>query len=281
MENPADAIIFTDLDGTLLDEETYRWDEAEEALELCKQSGIPVVIVSSKTRAEIIHITAEMGLDDPFISENGGGIFFPVTSFRSKPLQPAVREGDVWKWSLGVDYQAVVRAFRKIREELGWEIRGFSDMEAKEVAMLTGLGIDEALLASKREYDEPFVILSPLEPDMALLAERAEKRGLTVTRGGRFHHIKGNCDKGAAVERVIAWYGCLLGKRPLSVALGDSENDLSMLSAVDWPVLVKGRTRVSVPYTLGTVLRTARDPGPRGWNEAVKGFLAQINGPSK
>ena len=46
-------VIFTDLDGTLLDHDTYEWKEAEPALDLCKKLGVPVVFVSSKTRAEI------------------------------------------------------------------------------------------------------------------------------------------------------------------------------------------------------------------------------------
>jgi mannosyl-3-phosphoglycerate phosphatase len=272
-----EVIIFTDLDGTLLDEDTYRWDEAKEALELCKKSRIPVVIVSSKTRAEIMPLIAEMGLDDPFISENGGGVFFPVSRFEEAPLPHVTKEAEVWRWSLGVDYQTVVRVFRVIREELGWDMRGFSDMEPEEVAELTGLSIDKALLASKREYGEPFIIVSPPKPDLAMLSEKAGKRNLTVTTGGRFHHIKGNCDKGAAVERLISWYGGLCGKRPFSAGLGDSENDLSMLAAVDRPVLLKGRQGLSLATALGGGVRTTREPGPRGWSEAVRELLEHIN----
>ncbi len=69
-------IIFTDLDGTLLDHDTYAWKEAEPALDLCKTLKVPVILASSKTRAEMETIRREMSISDPFIAENGGGIFF-------------------------------------------------------------------------------------------------------------------------------------------------------------------------------------------------------------
>ena len=71
------AIIFTDLDGTLLDHSSYQWDRAKPALDLCQRFHVPVVLVSSKTRAEMVKLKDELGLSHPFISENGGGIFFP------------------------------------------------------------------------------------------------------------------------------------------------------------------------------------------------------------
>jgi len=72
-------LIFTDLDGTLLDAETYSWQEAGEALDLCRRHRVPVILASSKTRAEIEILRDRMMLSDPFISENGGGIFLPRT----------------------------------------------------------------------------------------------------------------------------------------------------------------------------------------------------------
>ena len=49
-----DVMVFTDLDGSLLDHENYAFDAALPALEALARADIPVSIVSSKTRAEII-----------------------------------------------------------------------------------------------------------------------------------------------------------------------------------------------------------------------------------
>ncbi len=76
------GVIFTDLDGTLLSPETYQPGPSREALEICKNRQIPVVFVSSKTRAEIEVIRRDLNPDDPFISENGGGIYLPQEMWR-------------------------------------------------------------------------------------------------------------------------------------------------------------------------------------------------------
>jgi len=38
-------VIFTDLDGTLLDHDSYSWEEAVPALERCKGLRVPVILV--------------------------------------------------------------------------------------------------------------------------------------------------------------------------------------------------------------------------------------------
>jgi len=74
-------IIFTDLDGTLLDSDTYSYEKAKIALQLLKKRRIPLIFCTSKTRAEIEFWRDEVGNYDPFISENGGGIFIPKDYF--------------------------------------------------------------------------------------------------------------------------------------------------------------------------------------------------------
>ncbi len=268
----ADFVVFTDLDGTLLDHDTYAWEPAADALALCRRLGVPVVPVSSKTRAEMEVLRKALQLDWPFVSENGGGIYFPHACPQSPPPE-AVPDAGGHVWHLGVQYDIVVRALREIREELGRpDIRGFSDMDVEEIALRTGLKKDEAERAGRREYDEPFVVGEHCSTDMDLLSRAARKRGLRVTAGGRFFHIFGACDKGEAVSRLSGWFRL---KRPglRSVGLGDSPNDIPMLRQVDVPVLVRSSRPLSdfagaVPGVLIT-----GEPGPAGWNKAILDLL--------
>ena len=71
-------LVVTDLDGTLLDHETYSYAEAAPALAELRRRGIPLVLASSKTRAEMELLHAELGLSDPFICENGAAICTPT-----------------------------------------------------------------------------------------------------------------------------------------------------------------------------------------------------------
>jgi mannosyl-3-phosphoglycerate phosphatase len=95
-----------------------------------------------------------------------------------------------------------------------------------------------------------------------------------VTRGGRFFHLTGPTDKGRAVLELLRLYPGN-GSGRVAVALGDSPNDLSMLQAVDRPIVVP-RPGGACDETLAAALagsERAPAPGPGGWNEAVLAVL--------
>ena len=74
----ARAVVFTDLDGTLLDHDSYAWTAAAPALDALKQAGVPLVLASSKTAAEIAALHAELGLGrTPAIVKKGAGLWRP------------------------------------------------------------------------------------------------------------------------------------------------------------------------------------------------------------
>lgn len=79
--------IFTDLDGTFLDHDTYSFAVAVPTLGIVEQKQIPLVFCSSKTRTEILRWRERLGNHDPFISENGGGIFVPTSSFAKDDIR--------------------------------------------------------------------------------------------------------------------------------------------------------------------------------------------------
>jgi len=282
-------LVFTDLDGTLLDHNTYGWEEAIPALELCRTRGVPVILVSSKTRAEMALLRRRLSISAPFISENGGGIFFLKETFNDPPsgsspadipgFSPgdspgfsAWREKGLWILSLGVSYPRLIKAFQEIRNELGWSMKGFSDMGVEEISRLTGLDKEGARLATMREYDEPFIIQGEESTDLAPLIRAAEKRGLSITSGGRFYHLQGKNDKGKGMELITERYQ-EYHKEVLTVALGDSPNDFGMLERADFPVLIRSRCtfpdlKIRIPR-----LRITDDTGPKGWNSAVMNIL--------
>jgi len=269
-------LIFTDLDGTLLDHVTYEWKEALPALNRCKESHIPVILVSSKTRAEIDLLRRKLSLSAPFISENGGGIFFPGKTFEEPPQGASFDKG-LWRWSLGLPYGQLVKGIREIREELGWSIKGFSDMSADEISRLTGLDEETSKLAAQREYDEPFIILEGQLLDEDVLIEAAGRRGLTVTRGGRFYHLHGDNDKGRSMAKIISWYKRFHGE-VITIVLGDSPNDFPMLKLADYPVVVRGKRDFSKLKKGIPRLTITREMGPEGWNSAVLGILGNKEG---
>lgn len=261
------VVLFTDLDGTLLSRDTYDADPAQEALGICRDAGIPVVFVSSKTRAEMEAVRKRLANRDPFISENGGGIYLPREGWEEPP--GFEESGDFWVCALGAPHAAVVRILHAAAGECGLRVEGFSSMSHARISELTGLPVEEAVLAGQREFDEPFLIRDPREPALSCLHDAIRKAGLNLTRGGRFFHIMGKCDKGEAVRRVMDLYR----ERHPGVrfaAAGDAENDLPMLRQVDHPFLVRrpdGGFNQAAVFDRVTVTQGI---GPEGFCEAVQ-----------
>jgi hydroxypyruvate reductase len=262
------TVIFTDLDGTLLDEATYSFAAARPALNLIACSGTPLLLCSSKTSSEIEQYRNRLGNTHPFISENGGGIFIPRGHFPF-PIE-AEESGGYQLIRLGQPYAEIRKAFIRLREESRAKVLGFGDMSPAEVAKLTGLSHDDAVLAMQRDFDEPFVFEG--EPDTDFL-NAIKAAGLRWTQG-RIFHIMGKHDKGRAVDILMSIY-----RRQYdgvtSIALGDSLNDLAMLAAADRPVLVRHRDgscdeRINLTGLMRTTL-----PGPAGWNEALLQLTAR------
>jgi mannosyl-3-phosphoglycerate phosphatase len=266
-------LIFTDLDGTLLNHDSYSWTEAQPALDLCMGRSIPVILVSSKTRAEMNPLRLKLGLVYPFVAENGGGIFFPAEETHAPPAG-ATRSEDLWKLSLGAAHDLVVKALREIGKELDLPIRSFSRMSLEEISSLTALDLDTAHLAAMREYDEPFILQREDRLDLGLLQDAAKRRGLRITAGGRFYHLHGNTDKGMAIEIIVSWYKAS-HPHVVTIGLGDSPNDFDMLRKVDYPFLVQSLR--SFPGIEDEIprLNVTRAKGPAGWNEAVLDILSR------
>lgn len=261
-------IIFTDLDGTLLDND-YSYHSTLPVLKRIKEETIPLIPVTSKTRAEVERLRERLGVNDPFITENGGGVFIPsgVFPFPVKGEQA----GDMKLIRLGSTYEELKSALRDIREKTGFHITGFADMTPEEITGRTGLPPEDAPLAKIRDFDEPFFLDSGSIEKVRLLAGAA---GLTVTRA-RVLHLTGDNDKGQAVEILKPFYRALFGKA-VFIGLGDSENDIPLLKSVDYPVLVRGASGSYEPIDGISSLIKADGIGPIGWAKAVTGILDSI-----
>lgn len=264
----AHAVVFTDLDGSLLDHDSYSFENARPALERIRRSGVPLVFTSSKTRTEIEQLQASLGIREPFIVENGAAVFFPE-GYRGWPAVEGLRQPPYTVIRLGVSYRDVRRFVRAVRPR--FNLQGFGDLSVEDIARLSGLPLEQAELARRREFTEPFVLHDGAR--ISELRTRAEASGLAITRGGRFHHLMGSGqDKGLAVRKALEVFCRCSGQRFTAIGLGDSANDKAMLESVDLAVLLPHPDGTYEELGL-TGLRKARHPGSRGWNEMVLELL--------
>jgi len=267
-------ILFTDLDGTLLDKETYEPGPSLRALERCRDADLPVVFCSSKTGAEIrlYHERYASHPGSPFIAENGGGVFFPL-DFWSRPPGGEQKER-FWKVTLGARHEEVLRVLVEAAGSAGASVRAFSGMSPEEISRRTRLSLEEARLAGRRDFDEPFWIDGNEDREtLAALGEAIEQAGMRLTRGGRCFHVHGASDKGRAVQYVRQRYEEAVGD-VRAAAVGDAANDLPMFRAVDRAYLVKGDDNSHDPdIPRDGNIRFMQGVGPFGFSQAVDDLL--------
>ena len=275
MGDKEELALFTDLDGTLLDHERFHWTAAQQALQVLRRQGIPLVIVTSKTRAEVTPLHKSLRLHAPFVVENGGAVYIPVGYF-SFPIRGTEKVGrNGLRLAPGIPRPRLVKTLARAARLADVSVKSLSQMSVDEVVRFSGLGSRQARLACQREFDEPFIILTRDPRAWPRLRTEIRKQGLRATRGSRFFHILGRSNKGAAVRCVSGWFRRLSGRELRTVALGDSPNDIPMLRAVDVPIVValpSGRydaeTLAAIPHA-----RRAGGIGPVGWNRAVLRLL--------
>jgi mannosyl-3-phosphoglycerate phosphatase len=259
-------VIFTDLDGTLLDYYTYSCEMVMPLVTKLKNTGVAIVFCSSKTRAEQEVYRQRLGLDSPFIVEDGGAILIDKGYFSFPYEYHRVIDG-YQVIELGMPYEEIRRIINEVRQQNNLTFKGFGDMDAIQVANLTGLDLASARLARKREYEET-LNLTGSEPEIGLILSKIEEAGLSLSRGSRFYSVTGGNNKGKAVSVLIELFKRKLG-RIKTIGVGDSPNDMPMLAEVNVPVLVQKPGGYWEELEIPNLYRV-EGIGPEGWIEAIK-----------
>ncbi len=252
--------IFTDLDGCLLDED-YSWKGAEDSLEEIKKRNIDLCIVTSKTFEEVVPYWKELGLTSPFAYENGGGIAAPP-GFLDDVDE---KKNGFELFYLGEEYEELRGVFKEVQKSVP-SLKGFGDMDIREVSDVTGLDRDRAGRAKNRRHEEVFL---PDDEAVGLL----EERGYRVVKGTRFYHMMGDVNKGTAVQYLLE-----LLEPDVSLSIGDSENDYPMFKKTDRASLLGGKEPIEANYGIEWEgIEIKEQKGPEIWNEVVWDFLHDLD----
>lgn len=267
-----DILVFTDLDGTLLDHDTYSFASAVPMLSKLNSINIPVILNTSKTFAELTELRQQMGLKEPFIVENGAAIYIPQLYFKTRPSDTIFKNG-YWVKEFSKPRQYWLSALENLKESFAGEFTHFSNMSDQEIIAATGLSSKQATLAATREYGEPILWMGNNDTKNKFI-QAIEDHGATSLQGGRFLHISGECDKGKALmwltkqfqkERKV--------KHCCSIALGDGQNDVAMLESADIAVRILSPANSPPTLTRKTNVLTSQAFGPAGWAECLEQII--------
>jgi len=258
MNSEKQLIVVSDLDGTLLDHHSYQFDDTQPALALLADKHIPLILNSSKTAAEIIEIRGALGNNEPFIAENGGGIFLPKGS-------------GFMCVTLGRPREEFLPIISSLRHQMALSFTGFCEMSIQQLMDCTGLSEQACLLARQRDFTEP-LLWQDSEEALHLFTGALAQQDLQAIHGGRFVHISGLTDKGKSIDWIRGYFQRQHNRDVEVIALGDSDNDIPMLAQADHPFIVRSPAH-SPPTMPGHRALISEHMGPKGWNDCILSFF--------
>ena len=265
-------VVFTDLDGTLLGHDDYSYEAARDGIERIRHQQIPLIFTSSKTRLEIEALQEAMQIREPFIAENGAAIFFP-DDYRNFKIDAGFRRPPYTVIQLGATYSEIRRFVYSVKKR--FDVKGFGDLKDKQIELLTGLSPEQVALARQREFSEPFLLEG--KTTVAEIAPIAAARGFEITAGGRFFCLIGlGQDKGRAVRLCAQIFSRNTEGGVVTIGLGDSANDISMLRSVDIPILLPHVDGSFEDVDLFNLIK-ADHSDSRGWNDAILNVLRNLD----
>jgi len=256
--------IFTDLDASLIQRDTFRFDEIKGYIKSLISKGIYIIPNTSKTEIEINEFNKELGLNLPYISENGSSINGLNLINKNFPNQI----------NLSRDKDDIFKIFKKIvPENLKVKCRLIFKMEKKVQSEIFGLSGKKLKDALNRNYSIPFIFSGNLD-QRRQLNEIVNKGGLTLHEGGRVINICDNVSKVKSMNKIIKMVKKTEDNVKI-IGVGDNYNDLDMLKNSDIACLVFNDQFTMEPININNCI-VSKNPAPIGWQEVVKMALDKL-----
>ena len=255
-------IIFTDLDGTLLNEESFSFKQIITFIKnLLKLDNLFIFFISSKTKEEMINLRKKMNINVPLIYENGAGIYdLKFCNLIKEPLKKNI----VLAKQKIKEIKKKTNLFRGLKSS----VRFLDSMDIKEIKTILGLPSDEIQFAIDRKFSRLFLFNGD-DSFLKNLKIQASENSLSINKGGRVYSISDNFTKADAFKFVK---NKIKKNYPHSsfIGLGDSENDKKLLEAVDFACIIKNKNKkLNLNKKTNFIFRSKYE-APFGWREIIK-----------
>jgi len=264
MKEKFKVVIFTDLDGSLLHRDTFKFDTIKDYISNLVDQGIIIIPNSSKTEKEIEKFNEELGVKLPYISENGSsiqGLNLINVNFPNKII-------------LSREKEELLKIFiNKVPEQLRDKCVQISKINKKEQEKIFGQKNDNLKNALNRKYTLPFLFRGDKNEKNKLM-KILNSNSLTLQEGGRVLNLCDNINKVKSMNRVIK----ILKKtedKIKSIAVGDNYNDLDMLKNCDIPCLVFNDKFKLDQINIDNLIFSNK-PSPEGWADVIKKALVKL-----
>ncbi len=258
-------LIFTDLDGSLLNRENFEFGSIKNFLKELLSNDIFIIPNSSKTAKEIVNFNDELEERLPFIAENGSSIH-DLNLINSNFPEKII---------LSRDISELLEIFNnKVPNNLRLKCKFLKDLSKKEQLNILGLPTDKIKYAIKRDYTVPFKFEGD-KNQREKLQKCIQSSGLTLQEGGRVINLCDKVSKSKAMKNVVKVFQKVEKDKLITIAVGDNFNDLDMLRNSDFPCLVFNDKFTLEKININNCI-VSKKPAPEGWEEIVKLALDKI-----
>tara|TARA_Y100000996_G_C22557117_1_gene655871 strand:- start:2577 stop:3407 length:831 start_codon:yes stop_codon:yes gene_type:complete len=269
-------LIFTDLDGTLLNHANYSIGKNKQLLRKIKNKSNQIIFNSSKTYLEVNKLLDDLGLTEmPFSTENGAMVFFPKKVFKKPPK--SINHGNFWKIKIAKKTSNFWYQYLHSQKK-NYHFEIVLDISKKELKYLTNLDQIKAML--NREASQLIIWKdSILKYKKFKKYTNINKKG-KLTQGGRFIQLSSSCNKGMSSKLISHTYFEQFGDKFYRkiIALGDNENDIEMLNYATYPCLINSQNSLFKLNKMKKNLFRSKSNAPRGWIEAMMHLNKKLSG---
>ena len=249
-----EIIILSDIDGTIMSHSDYDTGWFMDTMDILKYHNIVVIPVTSKTLLELEMSQSIFRFQGPRIAENGGVISISDHAH-----------------DIDCHHETIIKVLSELPKSLISQMKCLSKLSIQEIQEITNLPYAQAESARTRLASETFTWTGTVDCEKRLILHLRE-HNLRLVKGGRFYHVIGLRDKAQASKKLIEF---MYGKKPNSSfevwALGDAENDFSLLKLADKRAIIKN-TKIDQSYLVKNLKSAyfSKQEAPFGWAESIE-----------
>ena len=222
------------------------FDEFSAALD---HQGIPAVWLTSRSRLQFDEPRRKLGHAQPFIAEDGCGVYLPEDYFHLRPDSAGPRSAKTSTLRLGrftcipsaEALPAAADALEALSQETNVPIVTLRSLSLRELAQNTGLPAREAELARQRDFDELFFFAGASDTQVKQFLAEGRKRRMEF----RQHGVLWSAAIGASIQRCVKalskLYDRALRYHAHSVAIATADLAADLIPFCDRSILLADR----------------------------------------
>jgi len=213
----------------------------DQFLEETAGASMPCVWITGCTRAQLDDPRRRFGQSDPYIGENGSGVYLPEDYFHLKGSS-TIRLGRYTCIPVARPQPAAAEGLAELSSDLGTAVVPLRSLSQRELSQNTGLPPREADLVRQRDFDELFFFAGATEGEVQAFRAEAKRRQMVIRPAGAFWSIACGASLAKCVRQLGGLYDRALRAHALRVGVRLEPFGAEAGAEGEWPMAAFDKT---------------------------------------